>query len=451
VDRVDKTKNDIGFAIGKSLLFVENINIMSSRHNIDHLLSGDIVEDFKTYLLSKHIVPETKLSYYISWITRFYAFCGKNPGDDVSPEEIASFLKQLTKSREDWQVDQANEAIQLYLYYNQRKCQNKADLGTNTQWKAVAQDMVRMLRLKHRSLSTEKTYMGWLRSFYRFLNGQSPYALDSSHVKDFLSYLAVERNVSSSTQNQAFNAILFLFRYVLDKNIDDITGAIRASKKRRLPVVLTRQEVFRLFDHLNGTGLLMSRLLYGCGLRLRECLKLRVKDIDFERGCLTVRAGKGDKDRETVLPDSLKNDLRKHLEKVRNLFEKDRKDNVAGVELPGALERKYPNAGKEWSWQWVFPSKTLSVDPRTGQIRRHHIHPSYLQREIKNAALAAELTKSVTVHTLRHSFATHLLEKGYDIRTIQELLGHTSVQTTMIYTHVATKNKLGVKSPLDTI
>ncbi|MEW5948293.1 MAG: integron integrase [Thermodesulfobacteriota bacterium] len=407
------------------------------------------MEDFKTYLLSKNIVPETKLVYYISWITQFYAFCGKNPGDDVSSEEIASFLKHLTKSREDWQVDQANEAIQLYLYYNQRKCQNKADLGTNTQWKAVAQDMIRMLRLKHRSLNTEKTYMGWLRSFYRFLNGQSPYALDSSHVKDFLSYLAVERNVSSSTQNQAFNAILFLFRYVLDKNIDDITGAIRASKKRRLPVVLTKQEIFRLFDHLNGTGLLMSRLLYGCGLRLRECLKLRIKDIDFERGCLTVRAGKGDKDRETVLPESLKNDLRKHLEKVRNLFEKDRRDNVAGVELPGALERKYPNAGKEWSWQWVFPSKWLSVDPRTRQIRRHHIHPNNLQKQIKQAAIEAGLTKRVTVHTLRHSFATHLLEKGYDIRTIQELLGHTSVQTTMIYTHVATKNKLGVKSPLD--
>jgi len=407
------------------------------------------VEHFRTYLLSKRIVPEKKLAYYVSWITRFYAFCDKNPGDDVSSEEIAGFLKHLTKNREDWQVDQANEAIQLYLYYNQRKCQNKADLGTNNQWKAVAQDMVRMLRLKHRSLSTEKTYMGWLRSFYRFLNGQSPYALDSSHVKDFLSYLAVERNVSSSTQNQAFNAILFLFRHVLDNDIDDISGAVRASQKRRLPVVLTKQEVFRLFDHLNGTNLLMAQLLYGCGLRLLECLRLRVKDIDFERGCLTIRSGKGDKDRETVLPESLKNDLRKHLESVVTLFEKDRKDNVAGVELPGALERKYPNAGKEWSWQWVFPSGTLSVDPRTRQIRRHHIHPSCLQKETKRAALAAEFTKKVTVHTLRHSFATHLLEKGYDIRTIQELLGHTNVQTTMIYTHVATKNKLGVKSPLD--
>jgi integron integrase len=410
------------------------------------------VEHFKAYLLSKRIVPEKKLAYYVSWITQFYAFCNKNPGDDVSAEEIDGFLMHLMKTREDWQVNQANEAIQLYIYYNRRKHQSKAgaDIDSDTQWKAVAQDMVRMLRLKHRSLSTEKTYMGWLRSFYRFLNGRSPHELDSSQVKDFLSYLAVERNVSSSTQKQAFNAILFLFRHVLNNDIDDISGAVRASQKRRLPVVLTKQEVFRLFDHLNGTGLLMSRLLYGCGLRLLECLRLRVKDIDFERGCLTIRSGKGDKDRETVLPESLKNDLRRHLDKVRDLFERDRKDDVAGVQLPGALERKYPNAGKEWGWQWVFPSGTLSVDPRTRQIRRHHIHPSCLQKETKRAALAAEFTKKVTVHTLRHSFATHLLEKGYDIRTIQELLGHTSVQTTMIYAHVATKNKLGVKSPLDT-
>lgn len=404
-----------------------------------------------SYLLSKRIVPEKKLGYYLSWITRFYAFCDKSLCDDVSNEEIDSFLRHLMKSREDWQVSQANEAIRLYIYYNRHKCRGKANanIDSDTQWKGIVQDMVRMLRLKHRSLSTEKSYIGWLRSFYRFLNGQSPYELDSSHVKDFLSYLAVDRNVSASTQNQAFNAIVFLFRHVFDKDIDDIRGAIRASKKRRLPIVLTKQEVFRIFDHLNGTKLLIAQLIYGCGLRLMECLRLRVKDIDFERTCITVRSGKGDKDRETVLPESLKTNLRQHLEKVRNLFEKDRGDKVAGVQLPGALERKYPNAGKEWAWQWVFPSKTLSIDPRTRQIRRHHLHPTYLQKQIKRAALAAGLTKRVTVHTFRHSFATHLLEKGYDIRTIQELLGHANVQTTMIYTHVTGKNKLGVKSPMD--
>jgi len=409
------------------------------------------VEEFRSYLLSKRIVPEKNLVYYLSWITQFYAFCDKSPGDDVSAEEIDRFLKYLMRSREDWQVNQANEAIQLFIYYNRRKYRNETegDIDSDAKWKVVVQDMVRVLRLKHRSLSTEKTYIGWLRSFYRFLNGQSPYELDSSHVKDFLSYLAVERHVSPSTQNQAFNAILFLFRHVLNNNIDDIKGAVRASKTRRLPSVLTKQEVFLIFDHLNTTGLLMAQLIYGCGLPLRECLELRIKDIDFERSCVTVRSGKGDKDRETVLPESLKDDLRQHLDQTRVLYEKDRRDNVPGVQLPGALERKYPNAGKEWGWQWVFPSKTLSVDPRTRQIRRYHIHPTYLQKEIKHAALAAGLTKRVTVHTLRHSFATHLLEKGYDIRTIQELLGHSTLRATMIYTHVAQKNKLGVQSPLD--
>jgi integron integrase len=409
------------------------------------------LEHFRSYLLSKRIVPEKKLGYYLSWITQFYAFYDKSLCDDVSSEEIDGFLRHLMKSREDWQVSQANEAIRLYIYYNRRKCRGKAnaDIDSDTQWKGVVQDMVRMLRLRHRSLSTEKSYIGWLRSFYRFLNGQSPYELDSSHVKDFLSYLAVDRNVSASTQNQAFNAIVFLFRHVFDKDIDDVRGAIRASKKHRLPVVLTKREVYLIFDHLNGTRLLIAQLIYGCGLRLLECLRLRVKDIDFERSCITVRSGKGDKDRETVLPESLKTDLRQHLEKVRDLFEGDRRDKVAGVQLPGALERKYPNAGKEWAWQWVFPSKTLSVDPRTRQIRRHHIHPTYLQKQIKRATLAAGLSKRITVHTFRHSFATHLLEDGYDIRTIQELLGHASVQTTMIYTHVAGKNKLGVKSPMD--
>jgi integron integrase len=221
-------------------------------------------------------------------------------------------------------------------------------------------------------------------------------------LRIFLSYLAVERNVSASIQNQAFNAIVFLFRHVFDKDIDDIRGAIRASKKHRLPIVLTKREVYLIFDHLNRTRLLIAQLIYGCGLRLLECLRLRVKDIDFERSCITVRSGKGDKDRETVLPESLKTDLRQHLDKVRDLFEEDRRDKIAGVQLPGALERKFPNAGKEWAWQWVFPSKTLSVDPRTRQIRRHHIHPTYLQKEIKRAALAAGLTKRVTVHTFRH-------------------------------------------------
>jgi integron integrase len=317
------------------------------------------------------------------------------------------------------------------------------------QWKVAANEMIRMLRLKHRSLSTEKTYLGWLRSFYRFLDVISPFEIDDSHVSNFLTHLAVDRKVSASTQNQAFNALLFFFRHVLDRDIADIHNALRAPVKRRIPVVLTTEEIHRILDHMRGDNLLMAKLVYGCGLRLRECVKLRIKDVDFERDCVTVRGGKGDKDRETVLPEAVKSELHQQIKCAKKYYDEDRGNNVPGVELPGALERKYPNAGKEWIWHWVFPSKVLSVDPRSKIIRRHHVHPTNLQRHVKRGSWKAQISKRVTVHTLRHSFATHLLEKGYDIRTIQELLGHTNLRTTMIYTHVARKNKLGVKSPLD--
>ncbi|RZB30405.1 MAG: hypothetical protein SRB1_02685 [Desulfobacteraceae bacterium Eth-SRB1] len=409
------------------------------------------MKQFKEYLIGKHIVPEKKTPYYISWVSQFYAFCEKNVGDSISADDVDRFLKNIVRHREDWQIKQAKEAVDLYRFFLRKGSKESActEMESDAQWKGIVEEMIKILRLKHRSMSTEKTYIGWLRVFYRFLNGASPYEIDDSHVKDFLTYLAVERHVAQATQSQAFNAILFLYRHILDKDIQNLHEVIRARPKRRLPVVMTKQEVFKLFDNLNGTNLLMAQICYGCGLRLRECIKLRVKDIDFEQCCLTVRSGKGDKDRQTVFPESLKDDLRRHLDEVRELYEKDRMDDIAGVYLPGTLERKYTNAGKEWIWQWVFPSKSLSVDPRTRMVRRHHVHPNTLQKQIKKAAVAAGLTKRVTVHTLRHSFATHLLEKGYDIRTIQELLGHSNVQTTMIYTHVAIKNKLGVKSPLD--
>jgi len=406
---------------------------------------------FKDYLIAKRIVPEKKVPYYISWVSQFYAFCGKETNDDVSSADIEKFLKHLGKSCEEWQIKQAKEAIDLYIFISHQAFLSKTnrDMESHSIWKSVAEETVRMLRLKHRSFSTEKTYIGWLRDFYRFFKTMSPYSLNETHIRDYLTHLAVDRKVAAATQNQAFNAILFVFRHVLGKDIQNLHGTIRAQQKRRLPVVLTKQEIFRLFDQLKGRNLLMAQIIYGCGLRLNECVKLRVKDIDFEQNILTVRSGKGDKDRQTILPESVKNELREHLHEVRELYEKDREDGIEGVWLPDALEKKYPNAGKEWIWQWVFPSRSLSVDPRVRKIRRHHVHHNTLQKMIRQAAVKAGLTKKVTVHTLRHSFATHLLEKGYDIRTIQELLGHSNVQTTMIYTHVASKNKLGVKSPLD--
>jgi integron integrase len=415
------------------------------------LLREKGMEQFKSYLLSKHLTDEKRAGFYISWVTRFHDFCKKKPEDPVTSEEMERYFKLLSRNREDWQVKQAAEAVHLYQFYKDQKkvVQGAETLAVNTQWKLVAEEMQKLLRLMHRSYRTEKTYIGWVRQFYRYTKGLSPYSLESKDVKDFLTYLAVEKNVAISTQDQAFSAVLFLFRYVLNKPIENIGEAIRAKRTRRLPVVLTKREVEALIAQLSGLDLLMAKVIYGCGLRLQECLQLRIKDIDFERSTITIRQGKGDKDRQTVFPESLKIELRAHLDKVLLIHEKDRKNNLPGVETPNALGRKYPNAGKEWGWFWAFPSGSLSIDPLTKIVRRHHVYHGNLQRQIKEAAIRAKIAKRVTVHTLRHSFATHLLESGYDIRTIQELLGHSDLRTTMIYTHVATKNKLGVKSPLD--
>jgi integron integrase len=410
-----------------------------------------MINSFKFYLENKHIVPERQREYYVAWVTRFFSFLKKTPDIPVSKEEIDSFLSNLSLKSEEWQVKQAKDAVQLFLYFRKRKYSEfKAEeMPENEGWRRAADEMQRMLRLKHRSFATEKSYLGWLRDFYRFVKGIAPEVLGPEHVRDFLTHLAVERRVTASTQNQAFNALLFFYRHALRKESIPIDGTLRAGQSQRLPVVLTRQEVLQLLDKLDRSFRLMARLLYGCGLRLSECLRLRVKDIDFEKGCLVIRAGKGDKDRVTVLPESLKDDLREHLEYARRVYDRDRLDGVDGVFMPGALDKKYPNAATSWPWFWVFPSRDLSADPRSGKIRRHHLHDTGVQRQIKEAAREAGIPKNVTPHSLRHSFATHLLENGYDIRTIQELLGHKNVQTTMIYTHVAAKNVLGVKSPLD--
>ena len=409
------------------------------------------MEQFRNYLISSKLTDDKRADYYLAWIAVFHKSFKKKPEDPVMQEEIENFLNHLSRHREEWQVKQASLAIQLYQYYKERKKKGETAeiLGLNAQWKSVAEEMRKVLRLMHRSYRTEQAYIAWVRQFYSFEKGCSPYSLESRNVKDFMTYLAVEKNVAISTQNQAFNAILFLFRHVLDKRIDDISEAVRAKGNKRLPVVLSKQEVGRLFDHMSGLYLLMAKIIYGCGLRVGECLQLRVKDIDFERNAVTIRSGKGDKDRETVLPESIKKELGEHIIKIQKIHEKDRENNVPGVQLPHAFERKSPNAGKEWIWFWLFPSYKVSLDPITNIVRRHHVFRSVLQENIKKAAFDAKIPKRVTVHTLRHSFATHLLENGYDIRSIQEILGHTDVRTTMIYTHVANKNKTGVKSPLD--
>ena len=305
------------------------------------------------------------------------------------------------------------------------------------------------IRRRHYSIRTEQSYQEWLMRFITFHNYRVPKELGAEEVKAYLTYLADVRRVSANTQRQALNALAFFYRQVLERPIGEVGDFAQSKRPRRLPVVLTRKEVSRLFEHLTGSQWLMAGLLYGSGLRLMECLRLRVKDIDFERGEILVRDGKGQKDRVTMLAEKYNQPLAQHLAKVKELFQKDQSTGVAAVYIWPSLARKYPSARKEWGWQYVFPSATLSTDPRTGQVRRHHIHESGLQRAVKKGALEAGLTKQVSCHALRHSFATHLLEAGYDIRTVQELLGHADVSTTMIYTHVLNKPGLAVKSPAD--
>jgi len=305
------------------------------------------------------------------------------------------------------------------------------------------------IRRRHYSYRTERTYVDWIRRFIRYSERRHPRMLGAAEVTAFLNYLAREREVAAATQNQALAALLFLYKEVLVQPLPWLDGLERARRPLHRPTVLTQAEVARLLTRLRGTKWLMASLLYGAGLRLRECLKLRVKDVDFGYRQITVRDGKGGKDRVTMLPASVIEPLQAHLARVKALHERDLAEGCGDVELPDAIAHKYPRAPYEWGWKFVFPSYKRSVDPRTGAIRRHHLYENFLIRGVKHAAHAAGIVKHVSCHTLRHSFATHLLERGHDIRTVQELLGHSDVSTTMIYTHVLNKGGRGVSSPLD--
>ena len=311
-------------------------------------------------------------------------------------------------------------------------------------------DQVRtVLRTRHYSYQTEQTYVKWIRRYIYFHDIKHPKEMGAAEIEAFLSDLAVRGNVSASTQNQALCALLFLYREVLSVNLPWLDGFTPAKKSSRVPVVLTREEARLIIEQLTGVNWLIANLLYGSGLRLHEALRLRVKDLDFGFKQIVVRDGKGNKDRFTVLPTKLIEPLKKQLEFARKLHEQDVRRGLGRVEMPFALARKYPNAEKEWVWQYVFPSKSLSKNPRTGATGRHHVSPSSLQKPFKDALRKSRIAKNASPHTLRHSFATHLLQDGYDIRTIQELLGHKELSTTMIYTHVLNQHRLGVRSPVD--
>lgn len=313
-------------------------------------------------------------------------------------------------------------------------------------------DQVReRVRVKHYSYRTEQTYVDWIKRFILFHNKKHPKDMGGEQISEFLTHLAVKGQVSASTQNQALCAIVFLYKNVLNIDPGEFSKIQWAKRPKRLPVVFSKDEVTRILTEMSGMYKIMATLLYGSGLRLSECLRLRIKDIDFHYQQITIRSGKGDKDRSTVLPESVVGDLKEHIEDVIKQHEQDIRNGYDTVYLPNALANKYPNAGKEIGWHYLFPAQDLSVDPRSGVLQRHHIQDISLQRSVKTAMKKAGIRKSGSCHTFRHSFATHLLENGTDIRTVQELLGHNSVETTMIYTHVLKKGKYGVKSPADNL
>lgn len=391
------------------------------------------------------------------------------PGDDgrlivhlpYSPERLAKIKtvagrrwdtsgKYWTVPREEGMLDRlrslfAGEGLELDETLRESAPQPRR--GTITSG-AILDRLRAAIRARHFSPRTGDAYAAWTR---RFIDqaGADREKLDESAVGRFLSDLAVTGHVSASTQNQALNALLFLFEHVLGQKLGLLEGVVRAKRPERLPVVLSKEEVRRALSHMHGAPRLMAMLLYGSGLRLMECCRLRVKDLDWDQCQLVVRAGKGDKDRYTTLPSAMREPLQQHLREVARIHQDDLSRGLGRVELPDALCRKYPNADKEWGWQWVFPASSHYTDRLTGMKRRHHLHESVLQRAFKDARIKAHIAKPAGCHALRHSFATHLMEDGYDIRTIQELLGHRDVSTTMIYTHVLNRGGRGVLSPID--
>ena len=420
--------------------------------------------EFEDFIKRFHLVPPEKARFYVYWVERFVKYYKYKSSKSVK-QTIASYLETMETDMRfsDWQVKQAADAILLYaeryLEQNSSFLSKNGSIGSkllgagNKQkwggWKDIFSKLHETMRLRHYSPRTEKSYRLWINKFRGYLNNRNPHTLEGKDVKNFLTHIALHDRVSASTQNQAFNALLYLFRNILKKDLNDLKDTIRARQRRKLPIVLTREEVQLLFSFLDSPYILMAQLLYGSGLRLLECIRLRVKDIDFTNNVLIIRAGKGEKDRTTILPDKIKESLKAHLKRIKRLHLDDLKKGYDGTTLPDALEKKYPNANKEWPWQWIFPSKNLLVHPKSGKVLRHHIQPSSLQRKIKEAVRKSDISKPASCHTLRHSFATHLLEAGHNIRTIQELMGHKNVNTTMIYTHIVRKSYSDVSSPLD--
>lgn len=415
-----------------------------------------MLQQFGEFLLKARLVKENAAPHCVGWVRRFLT---APTTEGALADRARRFCEELESRKvADWQVRQAEQAIRIYFVNFLKRTdwleppRAAADQHGRVDPLAVVDVLRRRIRTRHYSHRTETSYADWARRFLEYvarLQGVAQPTISADAARDYLTHLAVHQQVSASTQNQALCALLFLFKEVLATPLDDLSNSVRAKRGRHLPVVLSIPETAALLGAMSGTARLMVALIYGGGLRVSECCELRRKDIDFDQGLIFVRSGKGAKDRSTLLAEACRDALRAHLEKSESLHRADRTAGLAGVWLPDAVERKYPNAGREVGWFWVFPSRSLATDPRTGVVRRHHIHDSVVQKAVKAAVTAARIHKPASVHTLRHCFATHLLLNGVDIRQIQEYLGHANVETTMIYTHVVKELRNPPKSPLD--
>jgi len=436
--------------------------------------------------LREKAVPTPLHNYYKKWLRYYLDFCEKYGHPHLSKESLGHFVRKLQEEKQTpSQQKQASDAISLYVAIvqpasadavykpadNQVQVLSEASGGNSfritpqhiskspaegratqclTEWEKAHDDLSAEIKTRHYSKKTLKAYALWTRKFQRFTHNKAPQALSPAEVKEFMKYLAIGQKVSASTQNQAFNALLFFFRHILRKDFGDHQDTVRAKRKPYIPVVLSRGEIEAVLENLSYPYGLVVKLLYGCGLRLFECLNLRVQNFIFDAGIVMIHDGKGKKDRTVPLPQTILPELQDHLERVKEVHDKDIRDNYAGAFLVGLLDKKYKNAAKEFIWQWFFPAKTLTFVPEERAFRRYHLHETHVQKAIKRAVRKAKLIKRVSSHTFRHSFATHLLQANYDIRTIQELLGHSNVRTTMVYTHTIKSQTIKeAKSPLD--
>ncbi len=457
-------------------------------------LPAQLANQFVTYI-GQQSIPSGQHRYYLKWMRYYLDFCHKYHFKQRTDASLAGFLKKLGEKNQPVQLQkQAEQAVRLYFAFVQslnkqqdikntditahfttvlpNTCseniqennslepisrQSEDSVGKKkilkkkgADWTGVFTELSNIIRVRHYSRATLRTYTGWVRKFQAFTESKDPTLLNTEDVKEFLTSLAVKKQVAASTQNQAFNALLFFFRHVLGKEFGKVDGVVRAKRKPYIPVVLSREEIDRVVGNLKMPYRLIISLMYGCGLRISECLSLRVNNFNFDMKVLTIHDGKGKKDRTVPIPDALLNQLKTQLQRVIALHEKDCRSGYSGVFLPNQLEVKYKNAARELVWQWFFPAKQLTTVEKNGEQRRYHVHESLLQKSLRTAVKKAGIPKRVTSHTFRHSFASHLLQANYDIRTIQELMGHSDVRTTMIYTHtVKSTTKKEAKSPLD--